>query len=192
MLFAQRWPDLWKAAGLLGGGTSTVLQVALRASLVYLAGYALLRLGEHRFVGKNTAFDVVLGFILGSTLSRAINGTAALFDTVAAGAVLLGLHWLFSTLAFRSDRLDALLNGEAVPLIQDGAVQWDTLRDQRNNERLLRENLRTRGHCDDPEAVRAAFYERSGEISILPAHPAPRIVEVKVEAGVQTVRIALE
>jgi hypothetical protein len=37
--------------------------------------------------------------MLGSIMSRAINGSAPLVPTLLAGAVLLGLHWLFALLA---------------------------------------------------------------------------------------------
>jgi uncharacterized membrane protein YcaP (DUF421 family) len=88
--------------------------------LIYIAGYAMLRIGDNRFVGRNTPFDIVLGFIFGTTLSRAINGAAPFFDTVAAAIKLVSLDWLFATLAYHSDRINMLLNGRAIPLIKKG------------------------------------------------------------------------
>src|SRR5436309_1023553 len=52
-------------------------QVCARAIVVFLAGLAIMRVGNRRFLGKATPFDVMLGFVLGSVLSRAISGTAA-------------------------------------------------------------------------------------------------------------------
>ena len=37
----------------------TSLNVGLRAVVVFLAGLLILRLGNRRFMGKSTAFDVV-------------------------------------------------------------------------------------------------------------------------------------
>lgn len=54
----------------------TLAQICLRSALIYIGGWLMLRVGEHRFLGKNTAFDVVLGFIFGSLLSRAITARA--------------------------------------------------------------------------------------------------------------------
>ena len=173
----------------------TLLHTLVRATMIYLVGLFMLRFGEHRFIGKNTAFDVVLGFIFGSMLSRAINGAAPFFDTILAGGLLLGVHWLFADLAYRSDRINVLLNGKAVPLVKDGAVQEEAMRSKRINERLLYESLRVNGTCEDLSCVRDAYYERNGAISVIPPRDrrdeAPRVVEVQVEGGVQTVRIEL-
>lgn len=167
-------------------------QILLRAVLVYLAGYAMLRIGEHRFVGKNTAFDVVLGFILGSLLSRAINGDAPLLGTLLAGILLLLLHWVFTTLALYSGRLNTWLNGRATCIIDNGQLMRENMRKKRIDEQVLHENLRLNGRLDDPRQVEAAYYERNGSISVLPKKSrGAHVVKVNVEAGVQTVRIEL-
>ena len=188
---------------LLGLGTQpaslTVFQVAMRALLIYLAGFAMLRFGQHRFLGKNTAFDIILGFIFGSLLSRAINGTEPLGATLLAGVVLLSMHWLFSTLSLHSESLRKVITGDPIALIKEGTVQPHGLRQSRISEAMLRENLRIEAHLTDPRQVRTAYYEPSGSVSVIPEADARngddealRIVEVQVEEGVQTVRIALE
>jgi uncharacterized membrane protein YcaP (DUF421 family) len=192
---------------LLGLGTEaqalTTLQVATRALLIYFAAFAMLRLGEHRFLGKNTAFDIVLGFIFGSLLSRAINGAEPLGGTLLAGLVLLSMHWLFATASLHSRRVQKIISGSPIPLVKDGAVQSEGLRKSRISEAVLRENLRTRAHLTDPAQVRRAYYEPSGSVSVIPREgdpregdssegDEPRVLEVTVEDGVQTVRIALE
>jgi len=116
--------------GLLGVDTPahalTVGQIAARAVLIYLAGFLMLRFGEHRFLGKNTAFDIILGFVFGSMLSRAINGAGPFFVTILAGAILLTLHWFFATASFYSDRLSELISGKPLPLIKDGECKPTT------------------------------------------------------------------
>src|SRR4051812_14636582 len=84
-------------------------QMALRAVVVHVVTVLMVRLGRKRFMGQSTAFDVILGIMLGSIVSRAITGNAPFFPALAAAAVLLAMHWLFSALAFRSHRF-----GEAV------------------------------------------------------------------------------
>ena len=79
--------------------------MAARAAVIYVAVLAMMRLGHKRFLGKTTAFDVIVGIILGSVASRAINGRAALLPTLGAILVLVALHRLFAHLAFRFERL---------------------------------------------------------------------------------------
>ena len=171
----------------------TIAQMIARAVSIYLTGWLMVRVGEHRFLGKNTAFDIVLGFIFGSLLSRAINGAAPFSETIIAGLVLLTLHWAFLVLAFRSKRLDLLINGRVRRLIQDGKVNEKQQRKARMSDRILRENLRLRGGVSDPSEVREADFEPSGNVSVIPAKSdrEPRVVDVQVRDGIQTVRIEI-
>jgi uncharacterized membrane protein YcaP (DUF421 family) len=56
----------------------------------------------------------------------------------------------------------------------------------------LDQALRTEGSEPDPSGVRLAYLERDGSISVVPRDEGPRILEVSVADGVQTVRIAVE
>jgi uncharacterized membrane protein YcaP (DUF421 family) len=76
--------------------------MALRALVVYVVALMMVRWGEKRFMEKSTAFDVILGVVLGSVVSRAITGQSPFLPTICAGFALVGLHWLFANLAFRS------------------------------------------------------------------------------------------
>src|SRR4051812_4791124 len=83
----------------------TVFQVSLRAILTYFFTVLLIKIGHKRFLGQATTFDAVLGFILGSVMSRAINGQAAFIPTLAGGFVLIGLHWIIGWLGVRSNMI---------------------------------------------------------------------------------------
>jgi uncharacterized membrane protein YcaP (DUF421 family) len=112
----------------LGVESPSLGQAMLRAVLIYAAALALVRAGEKRFLGKSTAFDVILAVMLGSVVSRGITGNAPLLPSLGAAMVLVGLHWLAAAIAFRSDRLGGLVKGQARMLIKDGEIQWDAMR----------------------------------------------------------------
>jgi uncharacterized membrane protein YcaP (DUF421 family) len=170
----------------------TVAQVCLRALIIYLGGLALLRIGDNRFVGKSTAFDIILGFILGSILSRGVNGSAALLPTLAAAAFLIFLHWLLAWTAFRSHRFSTLIKGKPETIVRDGEIVWDSMRRKVLSRGDLEETLRLHGKLDDLGRVREARFEPSGNISILEKPKEPRIVEIRVQEGVQTVRLEIQ
>ena len=169
-----------------------ISQVMLRAVLIYVAGLAILRVGEHRFLGKNTAFDVVLGFILGSMLSRAVNGSAALGATLVGCIALVALHWLFAATSLRWHRFGHLVKGSPRQLVRDGEVDWNTMRRNRISRRDLEEAVRSEGRRADLSQVEEAYFERSGKISVIPRRGEPRVLEVEVADGVQTVRLVVE
>src|SRR5690606_10049180 len=69
---ARMLDDIWAATrALLGVGVDelTAWQMAIRAFIVYVAAILLVKLGQKRFMGKSTAFDMLLGIMLGSVLS---------------------------------------------------------------------------------------------------------------------------
>ncbi len=170
----------------------STLEMSLRAILVYLAGWAILRAGGNRFLGRETAFDIVLGFVLGSTLSRAINGSAPLLVTLAACALLVLLHQVLAWLTYRSHRFGILMKGRAEPLIQDGQVIERSLRRHQISKGDLEEALRLNGRVAEPGQVQEARFERNGDISVLEKKgKKPKVVEVAVREGVQTIRIEI-
>src|SRR4051812_37075813 len=96
--------------------------MVVRASVVYAGVLAFIRLGHKRFLGKGTAFDVILGILFGSVASRAINGSAPFVPTMAACAALVLVHALFARLAFRSRSFSRLIEGDAKLLIRNGEL----------------------------------------------------------------------
>lgn len=145
-------------------------QMALRALVIFIAGIGLLRFGHKRFFARRNAVDVLLAFVIASTLARAINGSAPFFRTIAVAFVLVLLHRLFAWAASRWQIFDCLLKGYPVELIRDGVVNEQVLREHDLSRGDLEEDLRIQG-MDDPAQVRCATLERNGQISILRRNP---------------------
>jgi uncharacterized membrane protein YcaP (DUF421 family) len=165
--------------------------MALRTVVIYAFTLAIIRLGSKRFLSQATAFDVIVGIMLGSVMSRAINGSAPLVPTLAGGAVLVGMHWSLAYLASRTDWFGTQVKGSPVLLIEDGAVRSDGMKEAGLSRHDLAQALRLGGQEPDPSKVRLAYLERNGSISVVPYKDQPRILEVGVADGVQTVRIEL-
>lgn len=167
-------------------------QMLVRAVLVYIAVLVMVRLGEKRFLGKSTPFDVILGIVLGSVASQAITGTSPLFPVLIASSTLVTLHWLFAALAFRAEPFDNLLKGRARVLVEGGEFQWDKMRSTNITRQDLMGEIRIQAQMQDVGQVKRAQLERSGDISVIPAGATPKVLEIRVEEGVQIVRIQLE
>ena len=168
-------------------------QMALRAFVIYVTAILLVRLGQKRFMGKNTAFDMILGIILGSVLSRGITGNAPLLPTIAAGAMLVALHWLFSIVSFYWHPFGSFVKGENKLLIKDGEIQWHNMRRSHIGQHDLEMAIRNTGRAAKFEDVAEAHFERSGDISVIPREQEKklRVIDVAVREGVQNVRIEL-
>lgn len=142
--------------------------MVLRTVLVYAFTLLVVRLGSRRLLSKPSAFDVIVAIMVGSIMSRAINGSAPFVPTLAAGAVLLFLHWVFAAAAFRVHWISAMVKGTRIPLIRDGKVVPDGVRRAQVSEDDLAEALRLRVQHDDVSKVGVAYMERSGEITVIP------------------------
>lgn len=147
--------------------TITWWQMVVRGTLIFFYTLFLVRIGGRRIFGKNSSFDIVLGVILGSIMSRALTANAQFLPTLAAGTALVVLHWLLAEVALRSPAFGHLIKGRESLLIQDGDIRHETLRAANLTEHDLKEALRSNGGTLEPSSVRAAYLERSGEISVI-------------------------
>ena len=169
-----------------------VLQMALRTIVVYAFTLAIVRLGSKRFLGRASAFDTVVGIMLGSVMSRAINGSAPFLPTLVAGAVLIAMHWLLALLSFHLDWFGPLVKGSPVLLIKDGQIQEREILRGGITRHDLTQALREHTKQSDPAKIKLAYLERDGGISIIPYKREPRVLDVSIADGVQTVRIELQ
>jgi len=167
----------------------TLLHLGLRALIVFAASLLMLRLAHKRFFAGKNAIDVLLSFILASTLSRAINGSAAFFGTIAVGFFLVILHNVLTWAACRYHPFGQWLKGHSQVVIAEGQVQLPALKQHHVSRHDLEEDLRLNGATSSPENVRQAVLERNGDISVMRK---PQVYTVAVQDGVQTIRIQIE
>lgn len=152
----------------LEGKDLTFLHVGLRAVVVFIAALVMARVADKRFLGKMSAVDVILGFILASMLARAVNGSAAFFPTLLGGFVLVFLHKASAALAYRFELFGHVIKGCEDLIIKDGVVVEKGLRANHLSRKDLLEDLRQEGSVTSPEEVKIAFVERSGKVSVVP------------------------
>jgi uncharacterized membrane protein YcaP (DUF421 family) len=145
----------------------TFTHMALRGVIVFLAGILFLRLGARRGLARNAGFDVLLSIVLGSVLSRGVNGQASFWPTLGASAVLVGLHQLLGLVGSRVHFVSRLLKGEARVLIKNGSIDLVALRKSLMSHDDLDENLRIHGNTAQVQDVAEARLERSGQISVV-------------------------
>ncbi|HEU5081535.1 MAG TPA: YetF domain-containing protein [Opitutaceae bacterium] len=167
----------------------TWYQLLFRALIIFIAALAMLRIAHKRFFAGKNAIDVLLTFILASTLSRAINGSGPFFGTIFTGFVLIFLHSIATQLACRFEAFGEWIKGHSATVVRDGVVDETLLRKHHLSRRDLAEDLHLNGGTTDLAKVREAVLERSGDISIVRK---TQVFTISVQEGVQTVRIEVE
>ncbi|MDB6032147.1 MAG: putative rane protein [Verrucomicrobiales bacterium] len=143
------------------------LQICLRGFVVFVYAIILVRLGAKRFLARMTAIDAILGFILASTLSRAINGAAPFVSSLAVCIVLVLTHRILSWLAVHSKAVGNMVKGREQILVENGVLNKNLMQQHLISEADLAEELRLNGSICSPEEVKQATLERSGQISVV-------------------------
>jgi uncharacterized membrane protein YcaP (DUF421 family) len=143
------------------------LQMVLRSVVVYVFSLLIVKSAKKRFMGQNSALDVVVIIILGSVLSRAINGSAPFVASLWAGFALVVIHRLMCWASFRWRRFARFVEGEPARLVTDGKIDWNQMRKHDITEKDLESALRSMLNSDDMSKVKHIYLEPSGKISIV-------------------------
>ena len=145
----------------------TLLHISLRAFCIFVVGLAIVRIGDRRSLAEKTAFDAIFIVLIGSMLSRAINGTAPFFTTIAAGIVLMVIHRACAFGACKSHTFGKLLKGRPVTLLRNGEINRAEMRRTLVSDHDFEEDLRLDAKTEDVSTIAVARLERSGDISFI-------------------------
>lgn len=143
-----------------------IVELVVRAVLVYAAIFLLLRIVGKKHVGELAPFDLVVLLIL----SECVQGALTVDDTsitggVVAAAALFGINQVFGYMSTRNKALERLLEGKPRMLVRNGHVFRDVLAREQITHSELVEALRREG-CSSLNRVRYAILENDGHISI--------------------------
>jgi uncharacterized membrane protein YcaP (DUF421 family) len=145
----------------------TLLQLCVRALIIFVLGLAMVRVGDRRSLSEKTGFDTLFLVLIGAVLARAINGSAAFLTTIGCALFLMLVHRVFAFIAFRSHAFGKLIKGTAVTLITDGKVDWKMMKRHLVSKHDLEEDLRLNAATEDLEKIKVARLERSGDVSFI-------------------------
>ena len=124
----------------------SVWQMCMRAVFVYVSALLMVRaLGDRRFAGKYATFDIIIGIMLGATLSRAISGSSPFFPTLLSAFALVLMHRLLSAASFQFSWLEKWIKGRPRVLIKNGKVDQQVLRATHITSQDLEVVMRSQG-----------------------------------------------
>ncbi len=187
------WENLlWSIGGNAVEPTIPIWQLVLRTILIYVVALLIIRVAKRRFMGSYTSFDILLGFVIGSVLSRAITGSIRFLDMIFVISVLVFLHWVIAVLSFYSERFGSFVKNSARELVVDGEIQEEAMRKSKIGRNDLMQAVREQANVDSLDSVKTVYLERDGNITVIPRACREHVVEVKVEEGVQTIKIEIK
>jgi len=149
------------------GEKITVLQMSVRAFVMFFIALTLVRIGGMRIFGKRSAFDTIVIIMLGAVLARGVVGASPYWDTVAASSVMIAVHRLLSWLSGKSSRMNNLLKGKEMVLYESGNIIWENMRAAALSEEDLMQSLRLETKQESLAVIEKAYMETNGRISFI-------------------------
>ncbi len=147
--------------------THSLLELIVRATLMYFALFGLLRFVLKREEGGIGTTDVLVIVLLAEVAS---NGFTTDYKSVVEGIVLVGtiLSWtyLLEWLAFRFPAARRILQSPTVKLIENGKMLRKNMRKELITKEELMAQLRENG-VEDCAEVKRAYMEADGVISVI-------------------------
>jgi uncharacterized membrane protein YcaP (DUF421 family) len=143
------------------------MDLVLRATIIYVFLFALMRLIGRRELSQLQPFDVLLLVVLGDLITQgALQSDMSLTGAMLASGTFALLTVATSFLAYRFRRLRPVLEGEPLVVVVDGKVVEQNLARERLTIDDIQEEARANGIASLRE-VRWAVLETTGRISFI-------------------------
>ncbi|WP_047155403.1 DUF421 domain-containing protein [Aneurinibacillus tyrosinisolvens] len=138
------------------------LNLIWQTVLIFLVGVFLLRIGGRKTLSQMTMPETVIMIALGTLLIQPVAGKG-LWVTFVVAAVLILVLLASEYIQLKSDRLETLISGQAVTIIENGKINVKNLSKIRLTVDKLESRLRQVGvaKVDD---VQSATLEVNGQL----------------------------
>jgi len=148
--------------------STSVLELFLRGTVMYLAVFVLMRFVGRRESGELNASDLILVVLISEAASNGLGGEASsIFDSLVVVITVVLWATLLDMGRYRWQWLDKLTAPPPRPLIKDGKIVQKTARREFLTKEEILPQLRINGFQELSE-VKTAYLEPSGQISFVP------------------------
>jgi|SRR5687767_5511228 len=141
----------------------------IRAAAVYFMLLIVFRLAGNRSIGQITAFDFVLLLIISEAIQAAMTtGDHSMINAFLIVITLVGLDIMMSLWKQRSTRLEKILDGVPVLLMENGKLNRHIMNKERVDEGDILAAAREKIGIERVDQIKHAVVEANGAISIIP------------------------
>jgi uncharacterized membrane protein YcaP (DUF421 family) len=141
----------------------------IRAAAVYFLLLVVFRLAGNRSIGQIAAFDLVLLLIISEAIQQAmITDDYSVTNAFLVVITLVGLDIMMSLWNQRSERVEKILDGLPVLLIENGKKHPKTMKKERVDESDILAAARELHGIERIDQIKHAVVESSGGITVIP------------------------
>lgn len=149
------------------GDMLSVLQMAIRAIVVFLIAWVLIRISGRRSFGFGAPLDNIITILLGALLSRGLVGASPFLPIVGAWLLIVLLNRFIAFATVRSERFNRLVNGKKIVLYREGHFMQGNMGRAMVSEEDIRQGVRKIALLDNLDQVDTVYLERDGQISVI-------------------------
>lgn len=144
----------------------------LRAIVIFVALWLVIRLSGRRALGELTAFDLVLLLIIAEASQQALLGDdLSITNGLLAVLTLVTMNVGLALLQQRWPGISRILSGAPTVIVEDGRPLKDLMARARVGEDEVLEAARRLRGLERMDQIKYAVLETSGAISIVPGPP---------------------
>lgn len=145
------------------------MESVIRAGAVYFMMLVIFRLAGNRSIAQLTAFDFVLLLIVSEAIQQAMITTdSSLTNAFLLVLTLVGLDIMMSLWKQRSPRIEKILDGVPVLIMENGKLHNDRMQRERVDEGDILASARERHGVERLDQIKHAVVEATGGISVIP------------------------
>lgn len=141
------------------------LQMSSRGIVMFIVALILLRISGRRSFGLRTPLDNIIVILLGAVMSRAVVGASPFVPVVVSCLAISLLHRLFGALIANSKWFGRFIEGEKIPLFEDGKFSEDKMKRVQLHKEDIMQGVRKSALTEDMNDIEKIYIERNGEIS---------------------------
>ena len=141
----------------------------IRAAVIYFVLLLVFRLGGNRSIAQITAFDFILLLIISEAIQQAmITEDYSLTNAFLLVVTLVGIDVMLSLWKQRSERVEKILDGVPLLLIENGKMHEKIMRKERVDESDILAAARELQGLERLDQIKHAVVEASGGITVVP------------------------
>ena len=149
------------------GSNLNMLQMSLRAIVIFFVALILIRYTGMRVFGIKSAFDTCIIIMLGAVLSRAVVGASPFIPTIVACTTLVIVHKIIAIISVNNQYISHLVKGTYLSLYKDGILNAKNLRKCALSYGDVMEEVRLKLNQNSLDNVDEIYMERTGKISVI-------------------------
>lgn len=146
------------------------MESVLRAAGMYVLLLVVLKIAGRRTLLEMNSFDFVLLLIISEATQQALLGNDFSFTGAAITIItLIVLDILFSYLKTAIPRLDVIIDGSPLILVENGRMLEKRMRRSGISEEDILSSARAGQGLERLDQIKFAILEKNGKIAIIPA-----------------------